>query len=309
MPNGESGGMPPESERQPAQVIDPPTAMASGEAGPYPFDLFERHCLAQGDSWFSIGALPPTKTTRVLAELRLLRSTVIVNCAYPGAVLHRMTDTVRSPQFRRLLGGNQARRWHVILLSGGGNDLIAAAEAPPTAEPARRLFLTAAERGTGPLAAADYISTAGWTTLADHIGTVFNQLIDLRDSGINRHTPLVWHNYARVMPRPAGAGLKFGPWLLPALQTYAVPAGDQLAVADELLARLRGLIDALTAARLARDPDCNVHVVDSMSANIVLADADSTGESGDWINEIHLTRGGYRKAAAAWQQVMDPLLG
>jgi hypothetical protein len=46
-----------------------------------------------------------------------------------------------------------------------------------------------------------------------------------------------------------------------------------------------------------------------MSANIVLADADSTGESGDWINEIHLTRGGYRKAAAAWQQVMDPLLG
>jgi hypothetical protein len=296
-------------ERQPPQIIDPPTAMASGELGPYPFDLYERQCLAQGDSWFSIGALPPTRTTRVLAELRLLRSTVIVNCAYPGAVLHRMTDTVRSPQFLRLLTGRLASKWHLILFSGGGNDLIAAAEAPPTADPTRRLFRTPAERGPGPLSAADYISQPGWTTLADHIGAVFNQLIDLRDSGINRATPLVWHNYARVMPRPAPAGFGAGPWLLPALNTYAVPATDHLAVADELLARLRSLIDALTAARWARDPNCGVHVADSMSADILLADADTTDVSGDWINEIHLSRGGYKKAAVAWQQVIDPLLG
>lgn len=296
-------------ERQPPQIIDPPTAMSSGEAGPYPFDLYERRCLAQGDSWFSIGALPPTKTTRILAELRLLRSTVIVNCAFPGAVLHRMTDAVRSPQFRRLLSGHLASKWDLILLSGGGNDLIAAVEAPPTADPALRLFRTPAERGPGPLAAADYISMPGWTTLADHLGTVFNQLIDLRDRGINRTTPLVWHNYARVMPRPAGAGLNFGPWLLPAMQTYAVPPNDQLAVADELLTGLRSLIDALSAARWARDPNCGVHVVDSMAAGITLADADTTGVSGDWVNEIHLTRGGYKKCALAWQQVIDPLLG
>jgi hypothetical protein len=301
--------MSPMPERQPPQIIDPPTAMAGGEAGSYPFDLYERHCLAQGDSWFSIGALPPTRTTRVLAELRLLRSTVIVNCAYPGAVLHRMTNTVRAPPFLRLLTGRLASKWHLILFSGGGNDLIAAARSAPTADPARRLFCTPAERGPGPLAAADYISTPGWTTLANHIGTVFNQLIDLRDSGINRTTPLVWHNYARVMPRPAGAGFGFGPWLLPALQAYAVPAADHLAVADELLTRLRGLIDALSAARRTRDPHCRVHVVDSMSADILLADADATGVSGDWINEIHLTRAGYKKCAVAWQQVIDPLLG
>jgi hypothetical protein len=296
-------------ERQPPQIIDPPTAIGSGEVGPYPFDLFERRCLAQGDSWFSIGALPPTRTTRILAELRLLRSTVIVNCAYPGAVLHRMTDTARAPQFLRLLTGRLASKWDLILFSGGGNDLIAAAEAPPTADAALRLFRTPAERGAGALAAADYISTPGWGTLADHIGTVFNQLLDLRDSGINRGTPLVWHNYARVMPRPSPAGFGFGPWLLPALDSYAVPAADRLAVADELLARLRSLIDALSAARLARDPQCNVHVADSMGAGIALADADTTDVSGDWINEIHLTRSGYKKCALAWQQVIDPLLG
>jgi hypothetical protein len=295
-------------DRQAPIVISPLAATGSGETGPYPFDLFQRKCLAQGDSWFSIGALPPTRTTRIVAELRLLQSTVIVNCARPGALLHRMTDTTRAPDFRRLLTGRLATHWDAILLSGGGNDLIEAVGAPPTADPAQRLLRTPDERGAGPLAPADYISAAGWATFSDHLGVVFNQLIDLRDSGINRGTPLVWHNYARVMPRPAPAGPGFGPWLLPALDKFSVPPAARLDVADELLSRLKRLIDDLTAARKAADPNCNVFVADSMSQDIVLAAADATDESGDWINEIHLTRGGYRKCAQAWQQVLDVLL-
>lgn len=296
------------SERQSPLLIDPQTAIGGGEAGFFPFDLFERQCLAQGDSWFSIGAIPPTLTTRILSELELLRSTVIVNCAFPGAKLTRMVDSTRSPHFRRFLTGKRATKWHVILFSGGGNDLIEAVGAPPASAPAERLLRTPAERGPGPLAPADYISAAGWATFAAHVGAVFDELIDLRDGGINRTTPLVLHNYARVMPRPAPAGLGFGPWLLPALDAFAVPAADRLAVADELLARLRTLIDAVVAARRARDAQCAIHVVDSMSAGVTLADAGSTGASGDWINEIHLTRGGYRKCAGAWQPVLDALL-
>jgi hypothetical protein len=93
------------------------------------------------------------------------------------------------------------------------------------------------------------------------------------------------------------------------LNAYAVPAADHLAVADELLARLPSLIDALSAARWARDPNCGVYVADSMGADIRLADAGTSDVSGDWVNEIHLTRSGYKKAAVAWQQVIDPLLG
>ena len=292
------------SERQPAEIIDPGSVFGVGERGPFPFDLYERKCLAQGDSWFSIGAIPPAWTTRILAELRLLRSTVIVNCAYPGAKLRRMTDSIASPDFRRLLTGTLSLTWHAVLLSGGGNDLIEAVGASPSAAPAQRLLRTATERGSGQIAPADYISGTGWTTFAEHLGVVFNQVIDLRDSGKNRSIPLVWHNYARVMPRPASAGLGFGPWLLPALDNYAVQIEDRLAVADELLGRLRRLVDDLVAARRTRDPLCNVFVADSMSAGIVLAAPESTGVSGDWVNEIHLTRGGYRKCAEAWQQVL-----
>lgn len=296
------------SDRQHVQIIDPYAVIGSGEAGPYPFDLYQRKCLAQGDSWFSIGALPPTRTTRILAELTLPRSTVIVNCAYPGAVLHRMASTTTSPMFRRFLAGKLAYKWDAILLSGGGNDIIDAVGSPPTAPLASRLLRTAAERGADPQA-ADYLSEPGWATFATHIGAVFNLLMDLRDSGINRSTPLIWHNYARVMPRPAPAGPGFGPWLLPALEQFAVPASDRLAVADALTSRLCQLIADLVAARCARDPHCALYVADSWNAGIALAEPGSTDISGDWINEIHLTREGYRKCAAAWQQVLDPILG
>ncbi len=295
-------------DRQHAQIIDAYAAIGGGERGAFPFDLYQRQCLAQGDSWFSIGALPPTRTTRVVAELALLKSTVIVNCAYPGAVLHRMVDTTAAPMFRRLLAGKLAIKWHAILFSGGGNDLIDALGAPPSTPLALRLLRTAAERGRGPLAPADFLSEPGWATFAEHVGAVFTQMVDLRDSGINRDTPLVWHNYARVMPRPAGAGPGFGPWLLPALDAYAVPPAARLAVSDELMSRLRHLIDGLVDARRVADPGCALFVADSMAAGVELAEAGSSEVSGDWVNEIHLTHDGYRKCADAWQRVLDPLL-
>ena len=288
-----------------AQVIDPLTAANAGE--PFPFDFFERRCLAQGDSWFSIGALPPTRTTRVVAELRLQRSTVVVNCAKPGAVLQRMTNTSTEVQFLKLLRGLLALKWDAILISGGGNDLIDAVGSAPTGAPDQRLLRTPAERGNGPLTGADYISEPGWQVFTGHIGAVFNQLVDERDSGVNRPTPIVWHNYARVMPRPAGAGLHFGPWLLPAIDQYQVPDADRLVVSDELIRRLGALLADIVAARKAQDPDCNIHIADSQSAGLELAAAGSSDESGDWINEIHPTRNGYRKVADSYAAVLDPL--
>jgi hypothetical protein len=296
-------------DRERAQIIDPFTASADGEQGPFPFDLYERKLLAQGDSWFSVGALPPTRTTRVLAELRLLRSTVIVNCAKPGAVLHHMTKTTTEQAFLRLLSGTIAMKWDAILLSGGGNDLIDACSAGPDNPPQQRILRTPAERGPSPASGADYVSEPGWQTFRSHIRLVFNQFVDARDRGINRTTPIVWHNYARVMPTSVGAGLGFGPWLLPSLERFQVPKADRLKLSDELIARLGALVRELVAERFARDPQCRIHIADSQSAGLVLADADATGSSGDWINEIHPTREGYRKAASAWEKVLDPILG
>ncbi len=296
--------------RQPITMIDVRTALGTGELGPYAFDMHERRLLAQGDSWFSIGALPPQFTTNLLLEMKLARNTVVVQCARPGKVLRRFTDTIREQDFLRMITGRLAWRWDAILISGVGNDLIDAVGAGTDAPPDRRLLRTPAERGAGPLTPAQYLSEAGWATFAGHIRAVFAALVDLRDGGVNRQVPMVMHNYARLMPRPAPAGPLAGPWLHPSFEAYAIPAADRLAVSDELTSRMNALLLEMIASRRAADPQCNLHLVDTLGlAGVTLAEAGTKGTSGDWVNEIHLTPAGYRKCTAVWADVVDPILG
>ena len=147
----------------PVTVIAPAQVWGTGEVGPFPFDLYHGKCLAQGDSWFSIGAIPPGLTTNVLAELELGSSVAVVNCARPGAVLHHMTDTCSDRQFTTLLKGRRALQWNAILLSGGGNDVIDAASVGPAAPPDRRLLSRADERGR--------VRCSATTTSASRAGT------------------------------------------------------------------------------------------------------------------------------------------
>jgi hypothetical protein len=121
---------------------------------------------------------------------------------------------------------------------------------------------------------------------------------------------MILHNYARLMPRPASAGPLSGPWLHPAFETFDVPQGDRLAVSDELTGRMNQLLlDMIAEARRA-DPGTNLHLVDSLGgAGVVLAEAGTSGPSGDWVNEIHLTPAGYAKCTSRWADVLDPILG
>jgi lysophospholipase L1-like esterase len=296
-------------DRIQVELISAADATASGEAGSIDWSRFRWRMLAQGDSWFSIGALPPNFTTRIFESMRLTDRAAIVNCAQPGTKLRRMVDSAGARDFKRLFVGRLALKWDAILFSGGGNDLIEAAGSPVDAPLAQRLLRTRAERGQGADAAA-HLSEPGWQTFAAHLGSVFERLIDTRDAGINRHVPLLLHNYAAVTPRNAPAFPGTQAWLWPVMQRYDIDPTMHEAVSDMLTQRLAQLLEDLAAARRQRDPQANVHVFDSLgSAGIVRAAAGETGESGDWENEIHLTPGGYRKCARLWEGVLDRTLG
>ncbi|MEO6280369.1 hypothetical protein [Roseateles sp.] len=288
----------------PVKIISP-YDLTSGD--PFPIDLYGQCFLAQGDSWFSIGAIPPFKTSNVLEELRLERGAVAVNCAAPGAVLKRMVESVKAPNFANQLSGKVATRWSAVLVSGGGNDLIEAIGSPPSAPRGQRLLLTPAERGNPP-DAAGYLSDDGWQTFSVYLGAVFDGLMDLRDRGINKQTPLLLHNYALLRPRPASAGAGFGPWLQPAMLAFQVPDPEWLAIGQLLMKRLGQLLSDLAAQRTAAHPGAGpIQIIDSQAAKLVLADAGSSGASGDWANEIHPTRAGYVKVAAKWAEALDAL--
>lgn len=291
----------------PVIVIDPAQAIGHGEIGPFPFEQCTLAMLAQGDSWFSIGAFPPTLTTNLLAELRLGRSAVVVNCARPGHVLQHMASTTSDRQFLSLLSGPLSRRWNAVLVSGGGNDLIDAVGVPPSAPARLRLLATPTERGPAANGPAAYLSDAGWATFSDHLAQVFDLLLAARRRGQNKNTPLLFHTYAALTPRPAGAGLGFGPWLQPWLAAYEVPVEQWQPIAALLIDRLAELLGRLVEQAMQADPNAALTLVDTRPAGLALSDLGATGESGDFVNEIHPTRGGYAKLGGPWRLALDAM--
>ena len=284
----------------PVTIITPGQLNPPGEIGPFPIGDFERRCLAQGDSWFSIGAWPPFLTTNLLLELDgLERGTCIVNCASPGRTLRRMVDNIRSNVFRRLLADNFG--WDAILVSGGGNDLI---EALGSEDPDPRLRLLARrDEWDDPAAGASrYLSKPGWLTFSDHLRAVFEELALARDAGAAAGVPIVMHTYDIAVPRPSPAAPGFGPWFSKALARFGVPETDWIAVAVELFDVFRQLLRGIGGSLLS------MILVDT-AGTLARARVADRGVSGDWQNEIHPTRAGYQKLAGAWETVLNQQFG
>jgi lysophospholipase L1-like esterase len=269
--------------------------------------------LAEGDSWFSLGTLDLVKNSSLLLEMVFSQSACAINCATPGDTLKRMSQVNTDPNFIDLLCGKRARHWDAILMSCGGNDLIEAVQSPafdsggqPVPQ-ALRLLRTVGEWGPAGDGAARYLSDPGWTTFSNYLQANFEHLVGLRDGprGASAGQPIFVHGYAYPTPRPAGAGLGIGPWLYPALKAYAVPDEDYIALAHELLSRLAALFEAMVADT-ARFP--NLHFFDSAAVDVEPATLETEGVSGDWVNEIHLTRAGYRKIAVPWAAAIEAVL-
>lgn len=279
-------------------VITPEQLTGHGEVGPFAIESFGKKFLAQGDSWFSIGGLPPWATSNLLLPMEYSQSACIVNCARPGKQLAHMIDTSRQKSFLQLLRGRLAIKWNVILLSGGGNDLIDAAQAPPSAPLHNRLLLKSDEWNPTLSAATRYLSEPGWATFTTHMTAVFQALLAERAKGPNQTTPIVLHSYDVAVPRNAGAGLGLGPWLHKAFESFGLPLGDRTEVAIELLTRLRDFLAAVVASQ------SDMSLVDTLNT-VARAAPESQGRSGDWENEIHPTPQGYSLLAQRWRPVVE----
>lgn len=290
---------------QPLIVLSPWDLMHPSE--PADMNQFGRRFLAEGDSWFSIGALNPAKNSNLLFEMTFSKRWCAVNCAVPGDTLRRMVQMTRDPQFIALLCGHQAWQWDGLLLSAGGNDLISAIGVSPTEpNPALRLLRTPAEWGPESDGAARYLSDAGWFTFSTYLKANYDDLIKLREAGPSKGKPIFTHTYSPPVPRDAGVGLGIGPWLLPSLLAYGIPLADHIELAKLLLGRLAQLLAEIGNDNL-RYP--NVHVFDSTAIALAPALQDNTGSSGDWVNEIHLTWSGYERIAVPWAAAIEAVVG
>ena len=283
----------------PPDVGTPSNAATIFGEGPGPWwpqdPRYDWHVLAEGDSWFTIAAIP---SSRLLYEFLLALWTQIFNLAYPGDKIRPIanlvdneafSDTLRKPGF--------CWRWDAILLSGGGNDLIEAAPQLIRREP---------RAGSNPKLPASYVEQEKLEELLQHIRAAFRTIVQLRDdpNSPSAGCPIVVHTYDYPTPRnePArflNAVPLAGPWLYPVLAATALDLPMQQAIVGLL-------IDSMAEALLALDSTegaaagtglPNFHVVDTRHT-LIMANPMDVGVSHDWLNEIHPSHDGYRKIAA-----------
>lgn len=270
---------------------------------------FQRLIYAEGDSWFDKFTPIPVSGTNLLAALRLPVFAGLVDVSHIGDTTSEMVNGWQRRQTRAMFN---LFDFDAILLSAGGNDL-------------KNLFATlyhdVGERALGAAttsATAHLDAVASGQLLDDHFDAVLNNIrtfIALRDAAGKARTraaPLFLHGYDYLQPRPApakifaGTKLGAGPWIYPSLQHAGLNDAEMLDAARRVIGglndRLRQLVSSLPAS-------ANVWLLDQRGL-LTLGAPGSTGESGDWMDEIHATPAGYRKLTEArWNPWLALALG
>lgn len=254
---------------------------------------FTHRILAEGDSWFSINAVPGTNLLKALA---FAHPTVILNIAEPGDTIRRMSALAKNPWMRRFVTDRKfASRWDMLLLSGGGNDLIDSAAA---------IIRVPAVAGSAD--PAEYVDAAELARLVGAVQDGFRRLASLRDEpgSTCAGKPIVTHTYDYPTPRPSPGRFllvdALGPWLHSAFEDKGTPQAMRMPVTRALLDALG---DGITALAQGAERIPNFHVADTRGT-VAPAAPDATGRSGDWENEIHPSAAGYRKLS----EVVSPLV-
>lgn len=253
-------------------------------------DHYHYHILAEGDSWFSIAAIP---SSNLLYALRFKKMTIIANCAEPGDTIKKMGDIARNDLLKEALSRTWGKTtWDLILLSGGGNDLI---------DHATNIIIPKNKRATNIRNVNGYCDQEKLKKLIEKIQQGYRKIIKLRDarSSSSVGKPVITHTYDYATPRNSPVKFLFlktplGPWLYTAFTKRQVPDEDWMPLAKYLIDELA---EGILALQRGRDKLPNFHVVDTRGT-LTPAKLGHPGNSNDWVNEIHPDSDGYRKLAS-----------
>jgi hypothetical protein len=249
---------------------------------------FKTIILAEGDSWMERSAVLQGSLPDFYGFLSDAHNepTLIINLAMFGDELRRI-GTVQAKEFRYWL---RQFRYDAVFLSAAGNDYIDAAKDPDPGQGILRSFVNAA-------APTRSDACIDWDAVQDlrtrYLSPCFKALYDMvQASPRNRDTPILVNAYDVPVARNAPAVRE--PWLYAAYVKNNIPPRLWRGVTEAIFASIGDELNAWTAGRPS------VSLVPTRGV-LQPADPKSTGDSGDWINEIHPNRRGWEKLAPIWR--------
>ena len=254
---------------------------------------FQRTYLAEGDSWMDMSAWDQGSLPEYLARSfnKDGKNNLIVKIATSGHTLTRIVDMMNDD----LVWWLRQFKYEGILFSAGGNDFIDAAADPKPGQG----ILADCRSIAPPPDAGSCIRPEALAALVDYLNTNFSAILKaVRDSTLNGATTIYLNCYDTATARdaPAIRGLS-GPWLHTAYTKNGIPTH----LWADLTALLFATIKKTIAGWATLGPGVQLVATTGL---LIPADPASTGDSGDWINEIHPSPSGWRKQAAAWRAAL-----
>jgi hypothetical protein len=255
-------------------------------------EQFTYRFLAEGDSWMdrssTLTASLPDYLTRAWDQTD--ESVLIINLAIFGDTMRHIGESV-SGEF-----GGWVEEWafDAILLSAGGNDFIDAARDPDAGQGILRNMAGQALPASG----YDCVDQAAVTTLVDnYLNPNFKVLYDaVRASAKNKDAPIFLNSYCTPVARNAPATHSGKAWLYEAYTKNGIDASLWPALTDGIFDDLRNTLDGWAQGR---DKVFNVP-----TNGALIPATKPSGNSEDWINEIHPNARGWKKLAAIWRDTV-----
>lgn len=265
---------------------------------------FDYRFLCEGDSWMDRSSPTQMSLPWALAQTfrgRRGKRALFINLARFGDTLRHIGDCLND-DFHQWLTTPLGFEFDALLLSAGGNDFIDAALDPPAGQ---GILRDVSGAGAG-LAARDcFDADAVARLVADYLDPNFDRLYrHVRASPLHGSMPILLNGYNTPVARVAPAYSGGKAWLSRAFRKNGIPQALWQDVTQQLFIDVEAAIAGWTKTG---DRDELVLVPTSQVA-LVPADPASTGNSGDWANEIHPNRSGWGKLAKAWQATLDGVL-
>ena len=240
--------------------------------------------LADGDSWFDYplgGAIPLISRTDVIAQLPDVSviQPLILNLAHYGDDVTTAMGLARVQKISAALDDPDNGKFDAIMFSAGGNDIVGDSFV---------IWLHDASDVGGD--AAQALDEDRFPAVLGLVKASLLDLCGLRDDRLPG-APIFVHGYDVAIPDGRGVCPGVGPWLKPSLDYCGwTDLEDATEIVCMALTRFASMLQGVAA-----DP----------ANNVVYVPTQGTLGSGDWANELHPTKDGFRSIAVKFQNALE----
>jgi hypothetical protein len=265
-------------------------------------EAFAYKILCEGDSWMDRSSIFQLSLPWALAHVFRARKgndALFINLARFGDTMRSIADC-GGGLFDQWLNTDGLFRFDALLFSASGNDFINAALEPDSGK-----GILHAVHGAPPDLTADdcYNVDAVTELVATVIDPKFDAIYQRVRTSRNPDLPILLNCYNMPVARPAPAFPGGHAWLSRAYAKNGIPTNLWTEVTERVFIDVES-----TVAGWDSVDRTGLHVVPTMAVPLVPAEPGSTGNSGDWLNEIHPNKSGWGKLAQAWQKELDGIL-